>query len=87
MDILESGNRPVFLVESMEKVEDADAKHAPEHMSKRLYFAAAAAKMQGTSSTRNWTEEVSPAKAGKCRRLGKSPTDAEMQSYGSSSQG
>ena len=81
VDVLESGSRPVFLVEHMEKVEDADAKLAPEHMSKRLYFAAAAAKMQGTSSSRNWTNEMSPAQAGKCRRLGKSPTGAELESY------
>ena len=81
VDVLESGNRPVFLVEKMEKVEDADAELAPEHMSKRLYFAAAAAKMQGTSSSRNWTDAVSPANAGKCRRLGKSPTDKELDAY------
>ena len=65
----------------MEKVEDADAELAPEHMSKRLYFAAVAAKMQGTSSSRNWTDAVSPANAGKCRRLGKSPTDKELDAY------
>lgn len=83
VDVLESGNCPEFLVELVEKVEDADAKLAPEHMGRRLHFAAEAAKMQGTSSKRNWTDEVSPAKAGKCRRLGKSPTDVALELYNS----
>ncbi len=74
VDVLESGDRPVFLVEHVEKVEDSDAKQAPEHMIKRIHFAAMAAKMQGTSSSRLWTDEMSPASAGKCRRLGKAPS-------------
>ena len=74
VDILDTGTYPVFLVELMEKVEDIDAKCAPEYMEKRLHFAAMTAQMQGTSLRRKWTDEASPATAGKCRRLGKAPT-------------
>ena len=74
VDVLGSGERPVFLVEHMEKVEDSDAKLAPEHMSKRLHFAAMSVQMQGTSSSRQWTEDMSPASAGKCRKIGRAPS-------------
>ena len=57
VDVLGSGERPVFLVEHMEKVEDSDAKLAPEHMSKRLRFAAMLVQMQGASSSDSWTIE------------------------------
>ena len=82
--VLESGSaeKPfVFLVEYLEKVPDSDAQSAPEHMRRRIYFASQAAKMQGTSSDRKWSEDMSPANAGKCRRLGKSPTDKELEKY------
>ena len=84
IDVLEYGSAekpPVFLVEYVEKVADEDAQSAPEHMLRRIYFASRASKMQGTSSTRDWTETMSPAIAGKCRRLGRSPTDAELDRY------
>ena len=58
----------------MKKVEDADFDNHMELMKKRLEFSAQAAKTQGTSSQRIWTEEVSPAHAGKCKRLGKAPS-------------
>jgi hypothetical protein len=74
VDVLDSGACPVFLVEHMEKVPDLDAVSAPEHMSKRLQFAALAADTQGTSSSLNWTDATSPATAGKCRRLGYAPS-------------
>ena len=77
VDVLEStpGLPPVFLVEHMEKVDDCDAQSAPEHMSKRVEFACKAAQMQGKNASCHWTEAESPASAGKCKRLGKSPTD------------
>ena len=74
LDVLDTGGYPVFFVEHMEKVEDSEAKSTPEHMKKRLDFAALQAQMQGTDTNRQWTNEVSPAAAGKCRRLGKAPT-------------
>ena len=74
VDVLGSGERPVFLVEHMEKVEDSDAKLAPEHMSTGLRFAAMSVQMQGTSSSRQWTEDMSPASAGKCRKIGRAPS-------------
>ena len=83
-DILEEGSaeKPsVLLVESLEKIPDAEAQLAPEHIRRRIQFAALAAKMQGKSSVRGWTENMSPASAGKCRRLGKAPTGEELDKY------
>ena len=74
VDVLESGERPVFLVENLQKVDDCDATLAQEHMSKRLRFAAMTAQMQGSSASRQWTEQVSPASAGKCRKMGRAPS-------------
>ena len=74
VDVLESSPCPVFLVEHMQKVEDSEASPAPEHMRKRLDFAGTTAKMQGTNKNRQWTDEMSPASAGKCRKLGKAPS-------------
>ena len=65
----------------MEKIPDAEAQLAPEHIRRRIQFAALAAKMQGKSSERGWTENMSPASAGKCRRLGKAPTGEELDKY------
>ena len=84
-DVLEAGSAgkpPMFLVESLEKIPDTESDSAPGHMSRLIHFAALAAKAQGTSSQRKWTEEQSPASAGKCRRLGKSPTDQLLDTYG-----
>ena len=67
-------DHPVFLVDDMKKVEDADIDNFMDLMKRRLEFSAQAAKTQGTSSQRIWTEEVSPAHAGKCKRLGKAPS-------------
>ena len=87
-DVLEDGsgeNPPVFLVESVEKIRDIDAPAAPDHMRRLIYFASLTAKIQGASSKREWTESISPANAGKCRRLGKSPTDEALEKYNNSS--
>ena len=87
VDVLEAGsgeNPPMFLVDSLEKIPDNEAPCAPDTMRRLLYFASLTAKMQGTSSKRQWTEEMSPANAGKCRRLGKSPTDEALEKYKSS---
>ena len=86
-DVLEAGSAekpPVFLVESLEKIPDTEALSAPDHMRRLIYFASLTAQMQGTRSQRVWTEDVSPANAGKCRRLGKSPTDELLEQYKSS---
>ena len=83
-DVLEAGSsekHPVFLVESVEKIPDNDAPCAPDNMRRLIYFASLTAKMQGTSSKREWTEDMSPVNAGKCRRLGKSPTDEALEKY------
>ena len=83
-DILEAGTAekpPVFLVESLEKIADADAEAVPDHVRRLIHFASLTAKMQGKSSQRVWTEETSPANARKCRRLGKSPTDDLLELY------
>ena len=83
-DILEKGSaeKPaVLLVESLEKIPDTEAESAPEHIGRRIQFAALAAQIQGKESVRGWSEEVSPASAGKCRRLGKSPTGENLDKY------
>ena len=83
-DILEVGSAdkpPVFLVESLEKIPDAEADTAPDHIRRLIHFASLTAKMQGKSSTRQWTDDMSPANAGKCRRLGKAPTGEELEKY------
>ena len=39
------------------------------------------AKQQGSKERKGWTEETSPANAGKCRKLGKAPTDEPLEQY------
>ena len=83
-DVLEAGSAEkttVFLVASLEKIPDTEAEAAPDHFRRRIHFASDTAKMQGISSKREWTEETSPAIAGKCRRLGKAPTDDLLDRY------
>ena len=83
-DVLEAGSAekpPVFLVESSERIPETETEAAPDHMRRRIQFASLAAKMQGKSKKRGWTEETSPAIAGKCRRLDKSPTDELLDKY------
>ena len=80
-DVLKSGNHPVALVDHMEKIPDPHARLALENTSERSTRASIMAEMQGTNRSRKWTDEVSPAMAGKCRRLGKALTDQELQSY------
>ena len=65
----------------MEKIPGSHAEPAPGHMSERLYLASIMAEMQGANPKRKWTDEVSPAMAGKCRHLGKAATDKGVQSY------
>ena len=83
-DVLDPGSAekpPVFLVESLEKIPPTEADTAPDHIRRLIQFAALTAKMQGKSKKREWTEATSPAIAGKCRRLGKSPTDDLLDKY------
>ena len=83
-DVLEDGSagKPsVFLVETLSRIPIAEAEAAPEHMRRRIQFAAFAAKVQGKSKQLQWTEDVNPAIAGKCRRLGKAPTNEQMEQY------
>ena len=83
-DVLERGSAekpPVFLVESLERIPDAEATAAPEHMRRLIFFASLTAKMQGSKERTVWTEETSPANAGKCRKLGKPPTDDLLDQY------
>ena len=83
-DVLEDGSagKPsVFLVETLSRIPISEAEAAPEHMRRRIQFAAFAAKVQGKSKQLQWTEDVNPAIAGKCRRLGKAPTDEQMEPY------
>ena len=83
-DVLEEGSAdkpPVLLVESLEKIPDEDAAAALDHIRRLIQFASLTAKMQGTSATRQWTDDISPANAHKCRRLGKAPTDDELEKY------
>ena len=83
-DVLETGSaeKPtVFLATSIEKLSEIDAEEAREHMRRTIFFASLAAKQQGTNPKDAWTEDLSPASASKCRRLGKSPTDELLDQY------
>ena len=84
VDILEEGSagKPtVFLVESLSKLEEDEAVKAPDHMSRRIQFAAQATAVQGKNKNRDWTEETNPAIASKCRKLGRAPTDKPLEEY------
>ena len=84
VDILEEGSAgkpPVFLVESLSKLSEAEACDAPEHMSRRIHFASLATRVQGKNKNREWTEETNPAIAYKCRKLGRAPTNTPLQEY------
>ena len=87
-DVLETGSaeKPtVFLATSIEKLSEIDseisAEEARGHMRRTIFFASLAAKQQGTGPNDGWTEELSPASASKCRRLGKSPSDDPLDEY------
>ena len=84
VDILEEGSagKPtLFLVESLSKLDDDEAVKAPDHMSRRIQFAAQATAVQGKNKNRVWTQEINPAIANKCRKLGKAPTDTPLPQY------
>ena len=84
VDILEEGSAgkpPVFLVESLSKLDDDEAVKAPEHMSRRIHFAAHATAVQGKNKNRDWTQELNPTIANKCRKLGRAPTDVPLPEY------
>ena len=84
VDILEEGSagkRPVFLVDSLSKLDDDEAVSAPEHMRRRIQFAAQATAVQGKNKNRDWTEKTNPAIASKCRKLGRAPTDKPLEEY------
>ena len=77
-----SAEKPaVFLVESLETIQDSEVEIAPDHIRRLIHFAFLTAKIQGQTSKREWTEDMSPADARKCRRLGKSPTDDLLEKY------
>ena len=63
------------------QVPDSEAETAPDHIRRLIHFASLTAKMQGKSSKREWTEDMSPANARQCRRLGKSPTGDLLEKY------
>ena len=80
-DIFEqsSAGKPMqLLVESLTKLEDDDAVKAPHHMSRRVQFAAHATAVQGKNKNRDWTQELNPAIANKCRKLGRTHTDVPL---------
>ena len=83
-DVLATGSADKayrVLATSIEKLSEIDAEAAREHMRRTIFFASLAAKQQGTGPNDVWTEELSPASASKCRRLGKSPTDDLLDQY------
>ena len=71
----------MFLATSIEKLSENDAETARDHMRRTMFFTSLAAKQQGAGPNNVWTEELSPANASKCRRLGKSPTDELLDQY------
>ena len=84
VDILEEGSAgkpPVFLVESLSKLDDDEAVKAPDHMSRRIQFAAHATAVHGKNKNRDWTQELTPTIANKCRKLGRAPTDKPLEEY------
>ena len=84
VDVLKEGSAgkpPVFLVKSLSKLDDDEAAKAPEHMRRRIQFAAQATAVQGKNKKRDWTQEINPAMANKCRKLGKAPTDRPLPEY------
>ena len=84
VDILEEGSAgkpPVFLVKSLSQLDDDEAVKAPEHMHRRIQFAAQATAVQGKNKNRDWTEETNPAIASKCRKLGRASTNTPLQEY------
>ena len=82
MLIVGSAEQPtVFLTTSIEKLTEKDAEATREHMRRTIFFVSITAKQQGTGPKDAWTEELSPARAAKCRRLGKSPTDDLLDEY------
>ena len=49
-DVLEAGSAdkpPVFLVDMLQKIPDADSTSAPDHMRRLIYFASLTANVQG----------------------------------------
>lgn len=83
-DVLEPGSaqKPaVLLADHVEKIPPEEFGVAPSNFGRMITMASLVAKAQGSSHQRVWTETHSPANAGKCRRLGKSPTDEALETY------
>ena len=68
-------------MESLSRLPADEAGAAPQHMRRRIQFASLAAQVQGKNKKREWTEEMNPAIAGKCRKLGRAPTNELLQEY------
>ena len=77
----------VFLVDSIEKVDAEAMGTSPGHLARVIQFAKKVAESRHRSEAAGglpcmlWTDERSPASLGKCRRLGKAPTDQMLEEY------
>ena len=77
----------VFLVDSIEKVDARAMGTSPGHLARVIQFAKEVAASRHRSEAADglramdWTDERSPASVGKCRRLGKAPTDQMLEEY------
>ena len=77
----------VFLADSIEKVGAEAMATSPGHLARFMEFAKEVAQSRHRDGAADgarpmlWTDERSPASAGKCRRLGKAPTDQMLEEY------
>jgi hypothetical protein len=81
-----SDNTPgpsAFMVDSVELINLDEAEKLVPIMKKLLF--ATALSSQVTDHKRPWTEDANPAKASKCRALGRHPTGTELPEYSSTS--
>ena len=72
-----------LLVDSVQLLTPVEAESMKPMLSKMMYYGALAGQVSRTRERENdpWDKEESPAKASKCRTLGRSPTGPALPDY------
>ena len=84
-DALPSGGDAVlnrFVLESVQLLSPSEAEKILPVFKQFIYFASLATQIaQGEKRKVEWTEDVNPSTAKKCKTLGRSPTGKELPQY------
>ena len=79
----DSAAQPVtsLLVDTVQLLTPSEAETLRPVLNKMIYFAPAASQIPKKKGLEPWTAQENPAKASKCRHLGRSPTGPALPDY------